>query len=154
MKTCRLNVAVLGKSSLQENIKIKSKSNFYFRCVYFNGLIFIIGGFNGMSRVRSVDIYNPQTKEWSTGPDMLCRRGTLGVGLLNGKIYAVGGFDGVTGLTSVECWSMKSNENWSMVAPLITRRSSVGIAVLNNYLYASKLNYINTIIKLFINKFL
>jgi kelch-like protein 2/3 len=68
---------------------------------------------------------------------MLCRRGTLGVGILNDKVYAVGGFDGMTGLVSVECWSMKPNESWTMVAPLSTRRSSVGIAVVNNYLYAS-----------------
>jgi kelch-like protein 2/3 len=62
------------------------------------------------------------------------------VGVLNDKVYAVGGFDGTTGLVSVECWSMKLNETWAMVAPLSTRRSSVGIAVINNYLYASKSN--------------
>lgn len=69
---------------------------------------------------------------------MICRRGTLGIGLLNRKVYAVGGFDGFSGLNSVECWSMKQNENWTMVSPMSTKRSSVGIAVLNNHLYASK----------------
>ena len=107
------------------------------RCVYHDGLIYLIGGFNGQSRIRSVDIYCPQTENWSTGPDMLCRRGTLGVGILNDRVYAVGGFDGMAGLVSVECWSMKMNESWTMVAPLSMRRSSVGIAVINNYLYAS-----------------
>ena len=102
------------------------------------GLIYLIGGFNGQSRIRSVDIYDPQTEVWSQGPDMLCRRGTLGVAVLNDKVYAVGGFDGMTGLVSVECWSMKPDEGWTMTAPLSTRRSSVGIAVVNNYLYASK----------------
>lgn len=95
-----------------------------------------MGGFNGQSRVRSVDVYNIQTKEWSVGPEMICRRGTLGIGLLNEKIYAVGGFDGVSGLISVECWNFKSNKGWTMVAPLNTRRSSVGIAILNNLMYA------------------
>lgn len=88
-----------------------------------------------------MDIYNPRTKEWIQGPEMICRRGTLGVGLLNGKMYAVGGFDGVTGLSSVECLNLKTNESWKMVASMSTRRSSVGIAVLNNYLYASNLKF-------------
>jgi hypothetical protein len=40
-----------------------------------------------------MDIYNPATDEWSRGPEMSSRRGTLGVGLLNENLYAVGGIN-------------------------------------------------------------
>lgn len=139
VRKCRQKDAEQGKlyiNSFQEKIKNYHQQS---RVAYFDKKIFIVGGFNGQTRTRSVDIYNPRTKEWTQGSEMICRRGTLGVGLLNRKIYAVGGFDGFSGLSSVECWSMKNNENWSMVASMSTRRSSVGIAVLNNYLYASKI---------------
>ena len=111
----------------------------YLRCVFHDGRIYLIGGFNGQSRVRTVDIYCPQTREWSSGPEMISRRGTLGVGLLNDTIYAVGGFDGSTGLNSVECWNLNSEiAAWNSVAPLNVRRSSVGIAVLKQFMYVGK----------------
>ena len=49
-----------------------------FRCAFYNGLIYLVGGFNGQSRIKSVDIYNPITEEWTSGPEMICRRATLG----------------------------------------------------------------------------
>jgi kelch-like protein 2/3 len=55
-------------------------------CIYHEGLVYLIGGFNGTSRIRSVDIYNPAHDEWTNGADMLSRRGTLGVGLVKIKI--------------------------------------------------------------------
>lgn len=61
------------------------------------GLIYVIGGFNGALRVRSVDIYDPVRRLWRAGPSMECRRSTLGVAVLDEIIYAVGGFNGVKG---------------------------------------------------------
>lgn len=52
-------------------------------CIYHDGLVYLIGGFNGQSRIRSVDIYDPNHDEWTSGVDMLSRRGTLGVGLVS-----------------------------------------------------------------------
>lgn len=51
----------------------------------------MIGGFNGQTRLASLDVYNPVTEEWTKGPDMNCKRGTIGVGLLNCNLYAIGG---------------------------------------------------------------
>ena len=141
VKKCQPKDVELGSYYIVK--KFGKYLNYAFRVAYFDKKIFIVGGFNGQTRTRSVDIFNPRTKEWTQGPEMICRRGTLGIGLLNRKIYAVGGFDGFTGLSSVECWSMKNNENWSIVSPMSTRRSSVGIAVLNNYLYASNILFKN-----------
>ena len=59
--------------------------------------MYVVGGFNGSMRVRSVDTYDPVAETWNSIPSMEARRSTLGVAVLNGLIFAVGGFDGSTG---------------------------------------------------------
>ncbi|CAH8490674.1 unnamed protein product [Dicrocoelium dendriticum] len=99
------------------------------------GLVYIVGGFNGALRVRSVEIYDPIRNIWHSGPNMECRRATLGVAVLNGHIYAVGGFDGNSGLNSVEVFDMWSG-NWRFIASMSCRRSSVGAGALDGRIYA------------------
>jgi kelch-like protein 2/3 len=53
------------------------------------GKTYAVGGFNGSLRVKTVDIFDPQTGKWTSGPPMNARRSTLGVAVLNNKIYAV-----------------------------------------------------------------
>jgi len=62
------------------------------------GLVYIVGGFNGSLRVRTVDVYDPVKDVWSSIASMEARRSTLGAAVLNGLIYAVGGFDGSSGI--------------------------------------------------------
>ncbi|KAL5103335.1 Kelch-like protein 3 [Taenia crassiceps] len=99
------------------------------------GLIYVIGGFNGALRVRSVDIYDPVRNTWRAGPSLECRRSTLGVAVLDGVIYAVGGFNGTHGFASVEALDPWSG-TWKSVAPMSVPRSSVGVGVLGRRLYA------------------
>ena len=106
-------------------------------CVLHKDMIFLIGGYNGQCRTRSVDIYNPKTNEWISGVGLNIRRDTLGVGYLKNKIYAIGGYDGNIGLMSCEVFDTET-ETWSMIANMSMRRSSVGVATLGGYLFASK----------------
>ncbi|CUT99669.1 kelch protein 3 [Echinococcus multilocularis] len=99
------------------------------------GLIYVIGGFNGALRVRSVDIYDPVRNTWRAGPSLECRRSTLGVAVLDGVIYAVGGFNGTHGFASVEALDPWLGA-WKSVAPMSVPRSSVGVGVLGRRLYA------------------
>ena len=100
-----------------------------------NNHVYAIGGFNGSMRVKSVDSYNPFTKQWTNCTQMEARRSTLGVAVLNNLIYAVGGFDGSIGLQSAEVFNPHSQQ-WQFIASMSTRRSSVGVASLNDLLYA------------------
>ena len=36
------------------------------RCVYVNGFIYLIGGFNGQTRIKSCDVYDPANQKWET----------------------------------------------------------------------------------------
>ncbi|KAF8567927.1 hypothetical protein P879_05402 [Paragonimus westermani] len=99
------------------------------------GLVYVVGGFNGALRVRSVEVYDPVRNTWHSGPNMECRRATLGVAVLNGHIYAIGGFDGNAGLSSAEVFDIWSG-NWRFIAPMSCRRSSVGAGALDGKIYA------------------
>lgn len=110
-RRCRTGVAVLG------------------------GLMYVIGGFNGSLRVRSVEVYDLLRNTWHSGPNMECRRATLGVAVLNGLIYAVGGFDGTVGLNSAEVLDIWSG-SWRPIPSMTYQRSSVGVGALDGKLYA------------------
>lgn len=103
--------------------------------VVLDGIVYCVGGFNGSSRVRTVDSYDPQTGRWAACPAMDARRSTLGLGVLDRKIVAVGGFDGTIGLSSAEVFDPVTGV-WSPIGTMSTRRSSVGVCSLNNSLYA------------------
>jgi len=106
------------------------------RCglVELHGAVYAIGGFNGSSRVRSVDVFDVVRNMWSTGPAMEARRSTLGVAVLTELqlIMAVGGFDGSTGLASAEALDPRQG-HWMPLASMTVRRSSVGVSALNGY---------------------
>ncbi|TGZ51790.1 hypothetical protein CRM22_010718 [Opisthorchis felineus] len=99
------------------------------------GLVYVVGGFNGALRVRSVEVYDPARNTWHSGPNMECRRATLGVAVLNGRIYAVGGFDGNAGLNTAEVLDLCSG-SWRFISPMSCRRSSVGAGALDGKIYA------------------
>jgi kelch-like protein 2/3 len=126
-----------------------------------NGSVYAVGGFDGSSRVRSVEQLDLNRVCWVPVEAMLSRRSTLGVGVLNGELYAVGGFDGNNGLDSVEKYNPDTKQ-WVDVAPMgtprsrvrsveqldlnrvcwvpveamLSRRSTLGVGVLNGELYA------------------
>ncbi|OUC46532.1 putative kelch repeat protein, partial [Trichinella nativa] len=97
--------------------------------------IYVIGGFNGTTRVRYVEYFDSMRGCWYSGPPLLARRSTLGAAVIDDVIYAVGGFDGSTGLNTAEMLDRRTRE-WEFIAPMSTRRSSVGVVAYNGLLYA------------------
>lgn len=81
--------------------------NFSAGVAVINGQVFVVGGFSGSLRVRTVDAYDPVKDTWLSCPSMKARRSTLGVALLNDLIYAVGGFDGSSGDNSFNFFHSK-----------------------------------------------
>src|SRR5699024_3868944 len=81
-----------------------------------NGLIFLIGGFNGQSRVRTVDVFDPKQNQWTPCASLEARRSTLGACTLNNLVYAIGGFDGTVGLQTAEVFNPLT-KTWRFIAP-------------------------------------
>jgi len=55
------------------------------------GGVYVIGGFNGTSPLRSVERFDPTTSVWLTSPSMVQRRVGQAVASIAGVLYAFGG---------------------------------------------------------------
>eukprot|EP00102_Acyrthosiphon_pisum_P009276 XP_003247156.2 PREDICTED: kelch-like protein 2 [Acyrthosiphon pisum] len=100
-----------------------------------NGVLYAVGGHDGLQVLRNVEAYQPNTGVWSTIPDMhLCRQ-YPGVAVLDGLLYAVGGDDGTSTLDSVEFYN-PNNNTWTMVtAPMNVARTCLGVVSIDRPLY-------------------
>uniref|UniRef100_M3YIF9 Kelch like family member 12 n=1 Tax=Mustela putorius furo TaxID=9669 RepID=M3YIF9_MUSPF len=118
----------------------------YVASVSLHDRIYVIGGYDGRSRLSSVECLDYTADEdgvWYSVAPMNVRRGlagatTLGgagVALLNDHIYVVGGFDGTAHLSSVEAYNIRT-DSWTTVTSMTTPRCYVGATVLRGRLYA------------------
>ena len=48
-------------------------------------LLYACGGYDGRTRMQSVERYDPETNQWSLMADMHCRRSDAGAEALNGQ---------------------------------------------------------------------
>jgi len=69
--------------------------------VALKGRVYICGGFDGSSSLNSVEMYDPETDEWTMLSSMERHRSASGVVVLDGQIYAIGGHDGLSIFDSV-----------------------------------------------------
>lgn len=63
--------------------------------------MYICGGFDGTSSLNSVEMFEPETDEWTMISSMEKHRSAAGVVVLDGQIYAIGGHDGLSIFDSV-----------------------------------------------------
>lgn len=55
-----------------------------------DGFVYAIGGYDGVSQLKSVERYDTEKDEWELVAPMRSPRSALAVALLGGKIYALG----------------------------------------------------------------
>jgi len=102
-----------------------------------NGILYVVGGFNGFVNLDTVEAYNPATDTWTTKAPMPTVRATPGVGVVNGILYAAGGNSEVNGtgtLSVVEAYDPVTN-TWTTKAPMPATQSHFGVGVVNGILY-------------------
>jgi hypothetical protein len=88
--------------------------------------LYIIGGFNGHERLRSVetlDLLQPDAS-WEFASELRIARSNFGVTIVDGKILVSGGFDGTTVVCETELFSEKTN-CWTLSNPMNVRRSAL-----------------------------
>jgi kelch-like protein 10 len=110
-----------------------------------NGKVYVVGGWgNDVSRwydngspLRSAEVYDPLTNQWSLISDMRIGRKSFSCIAFHGCVYAIGHFD------FEDRSSMRSGEKydpltdtWSPIPDMITGRCDLAIAVFDDKLYA------------------
>ena len=73
------------------------------------GLLYAVGGYV----LSSMEVYDPSTNAWRTGPSMATARSGPGVGVLDNVLYAVGGQGSSNVLSSMEAYAPLSSSAWN-----------------------------------------
>jgi hypothetical protein len=92
-----------------------------------DGLVYVIGGNDGTTSLKSVECYSPVTGQWQAVPEMNSRRQGCGVTCADGLLYAVGGHDGKAFLASAEVYDPATRE-WQNLPKMNVPRSGCGAA--------------------------
>ena len=105
--------------------------------VVLEDLIYVIGGSDGLTSLKSVESYDPSTNRWSKVPDMAnTRKNAAGVNAC-GKIFVIGGYcdDHETNVEhSCEIFDAHLNE-WSLVSSPKIPRCNCGIVSVDDMVY-------------------
>lgn len=66
-----------------------------------DGKLYVCGGYDGVTSLRSVECYDASTNQWKPVADMTRQRSAAGVTLFDGQLYSLGGHDGLNIFDSV-----------------------------------------------------
>lgn len=80
----------------------------------FNGLLYVIGGYQNSGYTNTVERFNPRENKWNEITHLKHGRADPGIGVLSGKIYVIGGENATGLLDSVEVFHPETNE-WTLV---------------------------------------
>jgi hypothetical protein len=72
--------------------------------------VYVVGGWDGDSRLKSAEMYDTSAGQWRALPDMSVARNGCAAVCIEGNVYVVGGSDGGTKQSSVECYDPIDNE--------------------------------------------
>ena len=100
-----------------------------------NGLLYAVGGSDGVQALHSAECYNPRTNSWSNISDLNEERSSVAVTVVGDTLYAIGGYDGIMScLKSVEMYDPQT-DTWTYAADMNIARSMASVGVLNDHIY-------------------
>ena len=66
-----------------------------------DGKLYVCGGYDGVTSLRSVECYDASCNQWTLVAAMTRQRSAAGVALFDGQLYSLGGHDGLNIFDSV-----------------------------------------------------
>src|ERR1035438_8757864 len=101
-----------------------------------NGIIYVVGGYNG-ARVNTVVAYDPVADTWSTLAPLNVAKSQPALGLIGSTIVAAGGLTNSGVTTDNEGYNAATN-SWTTLAPLPTARQAGCFGVSAGLLYFAR----------------
>ena len=95
-----------------------------------NGIIYVIGGFDGNQYFNTVRRFNPVNHMWNECACMYHHRCYVSVVMSDNKIYAMGGYNGRIRMNTAERYDPIKNQ-WEIIPPMQKQRSDASAASLN-----------------------
>ncbi|KAF8820064.1 kelch repeat-containing protein [Cardiosporidium cionae] len=103
-----------------------------FSAAVFQGCLWAIGGSNGVKALKSAEIYNPSTNQWTKGPSLNQARISGILNVWQGQLIIFGGYEhsSLNTVTSIEKLESKSF-TWKIIgnSPLVECCMSTGITI-------------------------
>jgi N-acetylneuraminic acid mutarotase len=100
-----------------------------------DGKIYVIGGSGSGGILKSVEVYDTLSKEWSNATDLPMAMLSITAHSVGGKIYVFGGYGGSIGfLNKVFEYSPDSN-SWKEMSPMPTTRYTFTSSAVNGKVY-------------------
>jgi len=96
--------------------------------------LYVVGGFDGVTPLRSVAQYSLTTGVWEAAPPMAEARQHSAAACLGGMVYVAGGWNGREAMNSVERFNPDVGR-WTPLEPLPERREGACAAAVRGQLY-------------------
>merc|ERR1711872_444076 len=96
--------------------------------VAIDGLLYVVGGWDGSKILTSGEVYNPVTKEWKDLPDMITPRSNHSLAVVQGKLVALGGYTGTDDSNKVEMLNLHTN-TWDALTDMPSNISALSSCV-------------------------
>ncbi|PIK53843.1 putative kelch-like protein 10 [Apostichopus japonicus] len=97
--------------------------------VSFRDYAYAVGGFNGLTRLNTMDDGKPVCPSGKPVRDVH-HRSNFGLAVLDDMIFVIGGFNGITTIYNVECYDPDNNE-WYDACDMNVYRSALSVGVVN-----------------------
>lgn len=89
-------------------------------CCCYGDCIYVLGGFNGVSRLNTGEKYSPSAASWSTVAEMNSARSNFAMEVIDDMILVCGGFNGVSTIDHTECLLVEKNQ-WCVGLVLLSQ---------------------------------
>lgn len=126
LPTTALVYNIASKEWSQILLHNNKNRNCHCSCVV-DGKLYVIGGNDGLSTLTTMDMYDPNTGEWTSKSPMSTDRGLTACAAIDDKIYVMGGMRVVgsayyyEGFSTAEVYDTKT-DTWTTLADMPTKR--------------------------------
>ena len=98
--------------------------------------IIILGGYNGLARIKSTEIFDPIENVWQIGPPMFNERSNFATVIIGKELYVIGGYTGQKTIEEVEKFDLLENK-WTKANTINFPRSAMKAVLLGKNLFCS-----------------
>ncbi|XP_072333529.1 kelch-like protein 24 isoform X2 [Scyliorhinus torazame] len=112
-----------------------NKGRWRHRMVVLQGQLYVVGGFNGFSRMSSVECYNPYLNRWSYTASLLEAVSSAAVAACLSKLYVLGGaLSNQLNSNKVQCYDPVKND-WTLTSSTPFTQRCINGVTLNDVIY-------------------
>ncbi|XP_070610132.1 kelch-like protein 6 [Erythrolamprus reginae] len=136
-----------GKETQHEVWKYNSSINKWIQIEYLNigrwrhkmavlsGKVYVLGGFDGVQRLNSVEIYDSFHNCWSEATPLMVNVSSFGAASYKNKLYVIGGGpNGKLATDNTQCYDPTTN-NWCLKNPMPVEAKCINATTFHDHIY-------------------